>query len=345
MGIYIQSIEQISIQEPLSEKWFLSPIPYQTDTYNGFINPDFKPYFTPIAARRLDNLLKVSVVTAKKAIENAGAALENGAGSLQGIILGTGLGSIEMTEKFLLSMIGNNEEFLQPTAFTNSTHNTLCTLIALTLQCQGYNTTYSHGGMSFDSALLDSLLQFRNNRLNNVLVCADDYITERFYTILNKTDMLESAVTGQTSLSMLLSDRKNDNSYCRLVDGEIIRCNSEESLAKVFDRLLERNNLSADRIDATVINASAPDNRQIMNLNSKCLGNRPMLWYKHIFGENPCSSAFGIYVAAVCLKNRFIPANLQYRNGSVRCTDVPKTIAVYNSYYKQHSIYLLQCLD
>lgn len=344
MGIYINSIEQISIQEPLSENWFLNPICYNADIYNPFVNPDFKPYFTPVAARRLDNLLKCTVVTAKNAVDHAGTALEKGAESLQGIILGTGLGSIDMTEKFLVSMIENKEEYLQPTAFTNSTYNTLCTLIAQTLKCHGYNTTYSHSGISFDTALFDGMLQLKNNNLNNVMVCGGDHITEKFFTLLQKIDFLKSAVTGQVSLSMLLSNTKSKNAYCRLIDGEIVRCFSNESLADAFKRVLERNGLSAEQIDATVINAPAPDNKQTIRLNSTCLGNRPMIWYKHIFGESLCASAFGIYVAATCLKNGTVPSHLLYNSTDI-CINNPKIIAIYNNYDKQHSIFILQCLN
>lgn len=344
MGIYINSIAQISIQEPLSENWFLNPVYYTADKYNPFVNPDFKPYFSPVAARRFDNLLKCTVVTAKNAVESAGTALEKGAESLQGIILGTGLGITEMTEKFLTSMIENQEEYLQPTAFTNSTYNTLCTLIAQTLKCHGYNTTYSHTGISFDTALLDGILQLKNNNLSNVMVCGGDYITERFFTLLQKMGFLKSAVTGQVSLSMILSKTKSENAYCRVLDGDIVRCSSNDTLADTFNRLLERNGLTAEQIDATVVNATAPDCMPVKELNGTCLGNRPMLWYKHIFGESHSANAFGIYVAAACLKNRTVPAHLLYSTTDSSAIN-PRIIAVYNNDNRQHSIYLLQCLD
>ena len=49
------------------------------------------------------------------------------------IITGTGLGCLEDTEKFLTAMVTNKEEFLTPTSFIQSTHNTVSAQIALLL--------------------------------------------------------------------------------------------------------------------------------------------------------------------------------------------------------------------
>ena len=334
--IYIQSIKQISIQEPLSSKWFEEPVIYHENQFIDAVDPDFKQYFSPIASRRLDKLLKRAVVTAKEAVQNEDR--------LQGIIMGSGLGSIEMTEKFLLSMIGNGEEFLQPTAFTNSTHNTICALVALTLKCHGYNTTYSHTGISFDSALLDGIIQLKGGHLNNVLVCANDYTTPRCYTLMHKTGYLRDVVNGQVSLSMLLSDTPHNGQICQIVDGEILRSNNKSDILDAYKTLLTRNNIAEDKIKATVVSASGKDDADITDINRICLGNKPMLWYKHIFGENTCASAMGIYVAATCIQKRTIPTFLYYTN--LECTGFPEYILVYNRFNDiDHSLFILKCLN
>lgn len=51
--------------------------------------------------------------------------------SVDAIITGTGLGCIEDSEKFLKSILDNKEEFLTPTSFIQSTHNTVGAQIAL----------------------------------------------------------------------------------------------------------------------------------------------------------------------------------------------------------------------
>ena len=59
---------------------------------------------------------------------------------------------------FLTKMVENNEELLTPTAFIQSTHNTIGAQIALMLQCNNYNNAFVHRGFSFESALLDAML-------------------------------------------------------------------------------------------------------------------------------------------------------------------------------------------
>ena len=70
-----------------------------------------------------------------------------------GIIVGTAYGCLQDTEIFLTTMIEYNEEMFTPTAFIQSTHNTIGAQIGLMLQCHNYNNAFVHSGFSFESAL------------------------------------------------------------------------------------------------------------------------------------------------------------------------------------------------
>ena len=52
MSVYIQSIKQISFQKPLCEQWLEQAV-FVNANYNEAKDPDFKPYFSPIEARRM----------------------------------------------------------------------------------------------------------------------------------------------------------------------------------------------------------------------------------------------------------------------------------------------------
>ena len=67
------------------------------------------------------------------------------------IITGTAYGCLEDTGLFLAKMVENNEEMLTPTAFIQSTHNTVGAQVALMLSCHHYNNTFVHRGFSFES--------------------------------------------------------------------------------------------------------------------------------------------------------------------------------------------------
>ena len=179
MSIYIYSIAQISNQEPLTDKWFDNPVRYE-ERYIRSIEPDYSPYIAPMTARRMGQLLKRAIATALLALQQAKIEIPDA------IITGTGLGCIENTEKFLLAMLDNHEECLPPTSFMQSTHNTIGSQIAIYLKCQGYNNTYSHRGTSFDSALLDAIMQFQLQEIQTALVCSHDELTPSYFKLLEK---------------------------------------------------------------------------------------------------------------------------------------------------------------
>jgi 3-oxoacyl-[acyl-carrier-protein] synthase II len=163
MGVYIQGLGNISIQNTFGQTGFPQPVCYK-DPYVRCIDPDFKNFISAIDARRMSKLIKRAIITAKAAIADSEIEMPDA------IISGTGLGSIDDTEKFLNAMIDNNEKFLQPTYFIQSTHNTISSQIAINLKCYGHNNTFVHGGISFECALAEALMLFKDKRINSALV-------------------------------------------------------------------------------------------------------------------------------------------------------------------------------
>ena len=94
------------------------------------------------------------------------------------IITGTSMGCMENSEKFLTDICRNGEQLLKPTLFMQSTHNTIASMTGILLKCHGYNMTYSQGGVSFTSALLDAWLQIRAGEISNALVGCHDELTD-----------------------------------------------------------------------------------------------------------------------------------------------------------------------
>ena len=71
MSVYIQSIKQISFQKPLCEQWLEQAV-FVNANYNEAKDPDFKPYFSPMEARRMGKLIKRAIATSSEAIKEAG---------------------------------------------------------------------------------------------------------------------------------------------------------------------------------------------------------------------------------------------------------------------------------
>ena len=198
--IYILSAKQISIQQPLSEEWMEQPIEYDVP-FARSIDPSFKEYVSPIEARRMGKIMKRALATSKEALKEAGLD------TLDAIITGTGYGCIENTEFFLDALSNDGEQLLKPTYFMQSTHNTISSLVAIQTKNHGYNVTYAHNGISFDSALQDAWLQFQLGKINTALVGGHDEMTETFYHILKKGGVMghDDEMCGESAVSVVLS--------------------------------------------------------------------------------------------------------------------------------------------
>jgi len=348
MAIYIQSAEQISIQQPLSDAWFDAPIIYDS-VYVRAIEPNYKEYIEPNKARRMGKILKRAIVTAQVAVKKSGNTLPDA------IISGTGLGCIENTGIFLEAMVRNGEELLQPTHFMQSTHNTIGSLVSIDMKCHGYNSTYTHKGVSFENALLDAYLQLNAGRIKTALVGGYDEMTPNYQLLLSRIGYWrahsenptlkkgEEAFAGETSVSFMLSSEKNEKSICQIVGIQLLYKPDENDLQLALKELLLQNACSVNDIDAVFVGISGnKTNDEVYYRNASILfAGKPLAGYKHIFGESYTASGLGMYAAATCLRKNRIPQHLLL-NGSKEINNM-KTLLFYNHWEdKNHSFTLLR---
>ena len=94
--------------------------------------------------------------------------------AVEAVVTATGLGCIADSEKFLDSLIANEERMLNPTPFIQSTFNTVGAQIALLRGLHCYNTTYANRWTSFENALTDAALRIGAGLSRAVLVGAFD---------------------------------------------------------------------------------------------------------------------------------------------------------------------------
>ena len=225
--IYIRSAAQISVQKPLCEDWMADPVQFSGE-YLRSQDPDFKPFLSPMQARRMGLILKRAIAVSLTALRNAGIECPDA------IFTGTGLGCMENTENFLSAMCRDGEEMLPPTYFMMSTHNTISSAVAILLRCHGQNCTYSQKDISFESALLDAFLQLQVGGISNALVGAHDETTPDTYRLLKGTGYFEGIVTAaeassafvlsafSTPSAVLGTDVALKNPLCELADVQIL---------------------------------------------------------------------------------------------------------------------------
>ena len=192
--VYVKALAQISLQQE---------------------DPDYGKMFSVMEARRLSRLMKRALAVSRQVLSQAGVAVPDA------VITGTGLGCIENTERFLQSLTGLSDAPLRPTHFMQSTHNTIGSLIAISLGCHGYNATYSHLGISFESGLLDAMVLLRLGIIRNVLVGAFEEMTPGFALLLEKGGYrgirTPDGRLSETAVSLFL-DTEPEGALCEMSD-------------------------------------------------------------------------------------------------------------------------------
>lgn len=263
-------------------------------------SPSLKEIISPAMSRRMASGVKMGIYTAKKALDEAEID------TLDAIITGTALGCLVDSEKFLTNIIQNNEEFLTPTAFIQSTHNTVGSQIALHLNCNAYNFTYTNGFNSFENALLDGFLQIKSEESSNILIGGIDEIGERTYQLQQLIGEIKSETNQGKRYSegahfFTISDKKSTASYAKIIDVSIQNEYDKENLFSEILKFIQLNDINLSEIDAII---SGIDDLQLIDeINSSIT----IFTYKDFIGEFGTSSAFGLTLGCEILKNKTFP--------------------------------------
>jgi len=337
---YINGLGCISAQETFDTIFLEKAEINENDTLFAVKPPIYKDFISPVAIRRMAKGVKNGIVASAIAMKEANVT------TVDAIITGTGMGCIEDSEKFLKAVIENKEEFLTPTSFIQSTHNTVGAQIALGLQCKAYNLTYVNASVSFESALLDAKMKIEEAEANAILVGGidenADYTTSLFklagfikkenegpYKVLNSTS--KGAIYGEGATFFVLENEKKNTTYAEVLDIEIInKLDVNEVEAKMMS-FLEANKLQVSDIDAIVLgfNGDVEFDAYYKILSENIFKNTPQVYYKQLSGEYNTASAFGLWVGAKIFKTQEIPEIIRVNN-----LEKPayKTILLYNQY-------------
>lgn len=294
---FVNSLAQVSCQKPLSDEWFDSPCLYKED-YVRAQEPDTKGLIVPSEARRMSKILKRTVSTAITALNNSAINHPDA------IITGTGMGCMENSEKFLIDLSRFGENCLKPTLFMQSTHNTISSLIAIILKCHGYNNTYSHKGISFESSLFDAWIQMKSGMIRNALIGAHDEVTPFMDLVLERTHP-EYSFVSEASVSAILTNNSSNN-ICEVVDVRLFHRPEIEEIVSLLDNHL-------DNVLLLGVNGNGLNDGPYEELLKELSYTPHTLQYKNIFGENFSASALGFYVGAKILEKQMIPEFLSWR--------------------------------
>jgi len=354
MKIYIRSSACISPQNTFGNDNFLTEVVEYTGTRLKTIEPDYKEFVDLKSLRRMSHIIKMGVAAALICLKNGNTEVPGA------IITGTAYGCLEDTITFLTRTIEQHEELLPPTAFIQSTHNTVAAQIALMLKCHNYNNTFVHKGISFESALLDAMMLLKENEADNILVGGTDEMTDASFTILSRLGLYKrwpvsnlnlyatktrGTIGGEGAAFFLLTDNASENNLAELTAiSTIYKPVSFEAIEKKVIAFLLENDLTIYDIDLVITGKSGDTAHDDIyeQLSQSLFNNTNLANYKHLSGEYPSSSAFALWLASNIIKNKIVPDAVIERN--TRKT-TPKTILIYNHYQKiYHSLMLVSAI-
>ncbi|AUS05986.1 beta-ketoacyl synthase N-terminal-like domain-containing protein [Pseudotamlana carrageenivorans] len=351
--VYINSVASVSAQKTFDNAEFLNDFIDHEAVVFPVVNPNYKVFIPPAAARRMAKGIKMSIAASKIALQ------ESGLDQVDAIITGTGMGCLRDSEKFLSALIDNDEQYLTPTAFIQSTHNTVGGQVALELQCKGYNFTYVHASNSFESALLDAKLLLSNEEENTILVGGVDEIGEHTFKLqalvghvkkeaVKASELFEShtsgAVYGEGANFFVLSNEKQNSTYAELVGVKMFNTLPKTLLTETLEAFLGSHQLEISDIDVVILgaNGDAGYDDYYDILSQGVFKKTQQAYYKHISGEFNTASAFGFWLAAKTIQSQTLPALVKRNN--FKSTGF-KNVLLYNQYRSEnHSFTLLkQC--
>ena len=187
--------------------------------------------------------------------------------------------------------------------------------ISIYTATHSYNTTYSHGGVSFELALKDAWMQLYLGQISNALVGGHDEMVEPYFELLRKTGYVgvEGMVPcGECAMSMMLNKQASTENLCELAGLSVFRTKSIANIRKQLELLAEKAGVKMEDIQTvmTGVNGNPVNDRLYQPVLDELFPHAKHLQYKQLFGENYTASALGLYAAAHLVKKQGIPVML-----------------------------------
>lgn len=296
--IFIHSAALISAQDTFGESQILKKL-NATDSKVEAIHPNYREFIPPAQARRMATGVKMGFAAAKKSLTQANLEIPDA------IITGTGMGCNEDTEKFLNKLIADDEQYLTPTAFIQSTHNTVAAQIALALKCHGYNNNHVHGAASFESAVIDAQLLILTEEAQNILVGGVDELGDEFidYVILqNELQQQKIKVPFSEGAGFFMLGSEKKNAIAQLTDVAIYSKIKPEEVEEKLNDFLTENSISTTEIDLLLTGNNGDEFDVFFDKVSEQFSSAKRLNFKEYSGEFHTASVVAFWMAVEKLK-------------------------------------------
>jgi hypothetical protein len=314
---------------------FLADIREYEGTRLKALEPDYKQWIDPKLIRRMGRVVKMGVAAARLSLQEASLAMPDA------IITGTAYGCLEDTGVFLSRMVNQQEEMLTPTAFIQSTHNTVGGQIAMLLSCHAYNNTFVHRSFSFESALLDSMMILQEGTAQQVLTGGVDEITDHSHAILSRFGLYRHTVAGEGAAYFTLGIEKAAHTVAQLKGLSTLYkpANTTETIGALEAFLLAQQCVAGD-IDLLITgrNGNPEEDAVYDTITAALFPQTAVAGFKHLSGEYPTAAAFGMWMGARILQLQQLPQGV-ILNGAGPAK--LQKILIYNHHQNSHHSFIL----
>jgi hypothetical protein len=293
--------------------------------------PDYKLYIPDSTARRrMTRAVKMGVAAALQCLSGVQKTPD-------ALLTATGLGCLGDTEKFLRTIIENEEELLNPTPFIQSTFNTVGSQVAMAVKNTNYNNTYVHRGFAFENALLDGMMMLSEGEAKNVLVGSYEEITDTSFDIQSRLGFYrKGGKAGEGAQFFRLSTE--EKSPCMLRDMAFAFHPSKEDLQKKLDAFLCKQNLRREDIDLLISgDGGSKDEKPFYEQVEKNFSEASIVKYKHLAGDYQTVSSFALWLGVQMIEKQEIPAYFLHTDKSREI----KKILIYNHFRNINHTFVL----
>lgn len=291
MELYIKGVGILSAAGNNEEEHFLK----QREQSEHFLckEPDYTSYIPPMQLRRMSKAVRMGIGASKIALKQAEINKPDA------ISIGTAMGCLADTEIFLSKMTEQNEQMLTPTAFIQSTHNTVGGQIALLNGCNGHNLTYVHRGHSFEHAMLNAYLYLQTHKEETMLVGGIDELTPTSEAILKRFGVADNG----EGASFFVVNVKDKEGIC-IKDIHTFTTYDSNIVYKNVSEFLQRNSLDVTEMDNVVLGIKNEPDDSYTSLKNELFQSTKISTFKNFTGDYGTASAFALGMAAERMKNR-----------------------------------------
>lgn len=344
MTAFIRGTGLISPQPVYADEFYSGNYVAPADSRFACIEPDYASFIDAKSIRRMSRIIRMGLTSAMLSVKQAEIQKPDA------IIVGTALGCLEDTVSFLGKMVLNKEELLNPTAFIHSTHNTIASQIALHFGCTGYNSTYVHRNLSFESALTDAMLLLSDKVAENVLIGGLDELTHESLIILQRLGYYghPDAAAGNRNITgneagegasfFTISNEPGKERTIGIKDLETCSFLDEAGVRSAMEAFLRRN--GRDGVDM-VLSGRMGKEAETESLGKFYAGisDADFVYpFKKLCGEYASASAFAVYIAYRILTENALPSVMKDSSGQ---SGPFRSILLHNNYKNVHHSFIL----